>query len=142
MKSRRLVLAASVAVLTVGVAVAGLYLFRTTVEARADGAVVRHTWRWGMAYSASIDRDGDGRIDILAFLQPGLADFYTDVPPREVLLDLDLDGRFDHRLVYAAVDRLELDVDGDGEFETTLTGSQVGQYFRDHPGLPIAYLYK
>lgn len=103
------------------------FLFRRRTEIDAAMGEVTYVWRWGIASHMKADRNRDGRIDLIATWNEGLA-FYSDVPPRHLRADTNYDGTFDLRVTYYPERVVELDRNFDGVMETTLRGEEAEEY--------------
>lgn len=116
------------------------WLFREMVGKVGDSSpptVFR--WRWGWAYEASTDFNGDGQADDLLRMQPGSRDFTCHYEIKERWLDADFDGKFEIRFSTkprlefgtALYGPIEIDEDGDSFVDRTLAGETARIYMKD-----------
>jgi hypothetical protein len=106
-------------------ALGAAWLFRTRTDRNDPRGVARYRWKWGRAVELSIDRDRDGRADVLVLYPGHFGDFAADDVPRELWADQNLDGRFD--LTWRREPDLVVrrDIDNDGTLETVLRGEKA-----------------
>lgn len=112
-----------------------VWLFRIERGDSSSGAYELH-YRWGKPRVFLLDRNHDGVWDYRAIVERGGA---LSVPPSEFWDDEDFDGRFElHVLLGDWVDQdsqpvtaFEIDTDGNGTYETVLTGVDAEKAMRD-----------
>lgn len=112
--------------------VLALFLFREEAVVNPVLGEITYKWRWGFAREMIVDSDRDGRRDIRAIFDFKSRYFFTHDTPTEYWEDRDSDGSFD---CYAhwrpdGTSIVELDTDGDGKFDETLTDVAAEQFFR------------
>ena len=127
-------LAAIAAVVILAFILASWYLFRWK-HLTPNGYDATLQYRWGEPYRLEVDRNHDGSIDMLIELHTGKSGLVVD----EMWVDTDHDGRFDQDFILRDSKFIaELDTDGDGSYDKTLTGDDARKIY---PGVlgPVAH---
>lgn len=122
---RRRIFAIGLIALAVASAVVGGYLFRRETYDNPELGVITYHYRWGKRAKLTADTNRDGRIDVI--------DRIDDLgSPLEYWEDSNHDGTFDRHVVLkeGLIERVELDQDGDGEYEIILEGSEAESFYR------------
>lgn len=115
----------SLAVLAIIIA-AWSYLFRTEKEENPYLGEIALKHRWGRVHTFSADKNMDGITNSLAIWP----DYDRNLPPLEAWYDPEDRGSFKYHVVYdeGKADRLEIDEDGDGIYESVLHGKDAQSY--------------
>lgn len=106
-------------------------LFREQ-QVEADDASVTLKWRWGIAREMLLDEDNDGDPERIFIFAGNNTRFYTDITPTEGFIDSDNDGKFDVHVRWkeSAIFEITRDVNGDGDIDLRLMGSEAADYFQ------------
>lgn len=121
--------------LAVPVIIAVLWLFRTENIDNPELGQIQHKYRWGVVRELLADTNRDGQVDFRALFGEGDSRSSPQIGPHdyptEFWEDKNFDGIFELHAVYSneEISRIELDDDGDGHFETVLTGVEAKDYY-------------
>jgi hypothetical protein len=111
-------------VLLVAAIGATIYLFRGVSEETPDYGTIYYRYRWGRPHEVRVDINRDGIIEYRAIV-PGVIG--SDVVPLETWQDPDSRGSFRYHVLFKGGEPsvVEEDSDGDGTFETRMTGDEA-----------------
>ena len=113
------------------------YPNRTVCEEDESWGKSCYSLRWGKGVKLTIDRDMNGRPEVVAIYSgEGASDaIYSHALPKEQWEDWDDDGRFERHCIYDEHElvALQLDTDGDGSYDKELLGEEAREYLRVNP---------
>lgn len=112
------------------------YLFRTETYENPELGIIENRFRWGYAFEQTADVNRDGNPDYRAIYAKGARSFSTGQAPVEIWEDRDYDRKFE---IHAVLDEsivvtVEIDKDGDGVYETILSGEEASSFFKKEVG--------
>jgi hypothetical protein len=112
------------AILLVAATWSFLYLFRNASEESPNYGTIHYRYRWGKPHEIQVDLNRDGIIEYQAIV-PGVIG--SDVVPIETWQDSDSRGSFRYHVLFkeSVPSVVEEDSDGDGMFETRMTGEEA-----------------
>ncbi len=108
-----------------------LHLFRSEELDNPDLGLIVYKYRWGFAYEMLADTNRDGSYNARALFDGKSRSFGAHDRPVEFWEDRDHNGVFEIHAVMdgAAVGRVELDRDQDGEYDEILEGPEAAHFF-------------
>lgn len=111
-----------------------LYLFRQEIEDDPYLGMITHKYRWGMPRELFLDTNRDGKTDSRCRVAGDFGSFSTqDDSLLECWESRQCDGRFDLHYVWnqnGELQRLERDVDRDGEYDTVLFQPEAIEFLK------------
>jgi len=100
----------------------------------STGTRVRAERSWGYVRRVSFDENGDGRPEMISLYANGVREVPTHAQPTESMIDEHGTGRFNLQFAYApgaGAVRVLHDTDGDGAWDTELSGEEARLYERE-----------